>query len=198
MLKIGIPGYVIVEIVPHPTVVCVAMLVPSIDVIIFPLTVVKVEHVVMDALLVNAALASADHVMHVILAELLVKGRGALVFGLIIVCILAAVGIFICAALGAKGVKEISERHVHVLRKRTLVNDFIVSDLAADSDECSFADLEMGPVGGSASYNRVSSQDHTSDDFTSGSSVIHQDQHGEQNNYFSAQQQRTLDRMGLI
>lgn len=124
------------------------------------------------------------------------EGEGALVFGLIIVCVLAAVGIFICAALGAKGVKEISERHVHVLRKRTLVNDFIVSDLAEDGADCSFTDLEMGTVEGGGSYDRVPSHD----DFSSSgsSSVIREDQVGERNNYFSAQQQRTLDRMGLI
>lgn len=127
------------------------------------------------------------------------EGEGALVFGLIVVCVLAAVGIFICAALGAKGVKEISQRHVHVLRKRSLVNDFIVSDLAADGADCNFSDLEMGPIGGGGSYGRVPSHDRAGDNFNSGSSsVIHEEQNGEQNNYFSAQQQRTLDRMGLI
>ena len=111
------------------------------------------------------------------------EGEGAMVFGLVIVVILAVVGIFICAIVGMKGVKEISERHVHILRKRTLVNDFIVCDLAHDSDYHS-TDIEMGAFRGSGggNYDRISN-------FDSENSEI---------NYFSAQQQRTLDRMGLI
>ena len=121
------------------------------------------------------------------------EGEGALVFGLIVVCILAAIGIFICAALGIKGVKEISERHVHVLRKRTLINDFIVSDLAADGND-SFVDLEMGPIGGDVLYGRVSTGGV--DEFESNSAISQEQSDGL--HYFSEQQQRTLDRMGLI
>lgn len=110
-------------------------------------------------------------------------------FGLVVVCVLASVGIFICAALGIKGVQEISERHVHMLKKRTLVNDFVVCDLAAD-EEC--LDVEMGSVKSGDEHDRIPLQLHGSEN-----SEIYTEQNGERN-YFSAQQQRTLDRMGLL
>ena len=111
--------------------------------------------------------------------------------------------------------KEISERHVHVLRKRTLVNDFIVCDLAAEGGGRHAIDLEMGGMTGAGTgagagagqgYDRVPQDDRGGDQHHgSSSSRIYQDQqqaniqddNGEPN-YFSAQQQRTLDRMGLI
>lgn len=136
-----------------------------------------------------------------------------MIFGLVIVCVLATIGIFICAVLGMKGIKEISERHVHVLRKRTLVNDFIVCDLAAAEGGGSCAvDVEMGMVtsgGGSGhGYGQVPQHDQDRGS-SSSSSGVYLEQNGgddmnnnsgdgEERNYFSAQQQRTLDRMGLI
>lgn len=135
------------------------------------------------------------------------EGEGAMVFGLVIVCVLAVIGIFICAALGMKGIKEISERHVHMLRKRTLVNDFMVCDLAADADTEGGVDLEMGIVGGgrgnrrsgsSQEYGQVSQYDASSSSSSTSSSDIYNAQNDEmERTYFSAQQQRILNRMGL-
>ena len=95
------------------------------------------------------------------------------------VCVLAAVGIFICAVLGIKALRDISERHVHMLRKKTLVKDFIVCDLASDGAE---DDIELGNVQHSK-YDELPSNDSAE------SAQLH---------FFSSQQQRTLDRMGLM
>ena len=80
-----------------------------------------------------------------------------------------------------------------MLRKRTLINDFIVSDLAADGND-SFVDLEMGPIGGDVLYGRVSTGGV--DEFESNSAISQEQSDGL--HYCSEQQQRTLDRMGLI
>eukprot|EP01036_Dinobryon_divergens_P043983 gene43983-58642_t len=86
---------------------------------------------------------------------LLVFVVGAVVF--------AVIGVFVSVVLGAILVKEIFERHVHVLRKSSLTQDFVVRDLEEamteeedhDNDNDNENDVEKGRSHGSGNNGTV-------------------------------------------
>jgi hypothetical protein len=67
-------------------------------------------------------------------------GEAAVVIILIGLVIFAIIGVFIGIFIGADFIQRVTRRHIHVLRKQSLAEDYIVMDLAAGTD------IEMGAL----------------------------------------------------
>ncbi len=57
-------------------------------------------------------------------------GEGAAMVAITMVLLFAALGIFYCLAMGAYYVKQVTQRHLHVLELRNLTEEYLVADLA--------------------------------------------------------------------
>lgn len=85
--------------------------------------------------------------------------EGALICFAVVIVLMAVVGLIVCIFIGAVALNNVISRHVHVLRKWTLTKEYIVADLAADS-ECL---LENGSQWNTDEDGQTHSRHHTNE-----------------------------------
>ncbi len=78
-------------------------------------------------------------------------GEEAFICVMVVLVVFAVLGVFYCLGMGAYYVQHVTQRHIHVLQKRGLVEEYVVADLAEGAMSLDYRpplgdDMEQGTM----------------------------------------------------